>query len=219
MVRGTGAAGTGAAPGRSRAAVLSAAAVFAVLFVLLCRLGCGVSIVAPSDHAIQFNSTLFHVDMESTRPAAGPHAAMVCLGGARSVAGAQLSVPSTALFPPPSPPCSPPINSTDPLKPPRVDLLTFEQACQFHTELHAGCEMPANVPRSITHSIAIGDTGCARSMANHPDQMLPGSIYDCESDVSGVAGAFKTKQRGQLAYPMVSDNMGVRLWSESKSIR
>ena len=118
---------------------------------------------------------------------------------------------------PPSPPLSPPEPARQ-LKPPRGDLLTHEQADQLRVELLAGCEVPKHLPRSITHAIAIADTGCARSMGNHPDQFKRGSIYDRESPVSGAAGAFKCKQRGHLAFPMEADDVGLRLWSEKDSI-
>ena len=62
---------------------------------------------------------------------------------------------------PPSPPATPAARK---LKAPREDYLTHAQATQLHTELLAGCEVPAGYPRSITHSLAIGDTGCARSI-------------------------------------------------------
>ena len=62
--------------------------------------------------------------------------------------------------PPPSPPLSPPSLSVD--KAPRTDYLTHAQATQLHCELLAGNEVPANMPESITKTIAIADTGCAR---------------------------------------------------------
>ena len=114
----------------------------------------------------------------------------------------------------PSPPPSPPIG---PLRQPRDDYLTHEQAQQLRVELLAGCRVPDGVPKSITHSIAIGDTGCARSMMNHLDQAKPGSEYDQESSVDGASGAFKTKTCAHMAYPM-DTNKGIRLWDEAGSI-
>ena len=115
----------------------------------------------------------------------------------------------------PSPPPSPP--AADLKLDPGADYLTHEQAQQLHLELLAGNAVPPKLPRSITHTLAIGDTGCARSMGNHSDQFKKGSIYEHESDVSGAAGAFKTRERGEMALPMGS-NVGVRLWSEKDSI-
>lgn len=54
-------------------------------------------------------------------------------------------------------------------------------------------------------------------MGNHPDQFRNGTLYSAESDVSGAAGAFKTKEKGTLAYPTETSH-GVRLWSEEDSI-
>ena len=76
---------------------------------------------------------------------------------------------------------------------PRADLLTWAQAKQMHFELLAGCDQPAGMPLSVTRTIAIADTGCARSMANHTDHFKPGSIHQSESDVSGASGAFKNE--------------------------
>ena len=84
-------------------------------------------------------------------------------------------------------------------------------------ELLAGHEVPKNLPTTITRVLAIGDTGCARSMANHPDQMKKGSIYEHESQVSGVAGKLSVKHRGEMAYP-IETNVGFRVWAEKESI-
>ena len=109
-------------------------------------------------------------------------------------------------------------NVTSPLKPPRTDYLTHEQAQQLRVELLAGCEVPADIPRSVTHAIAIADTGCARSMGNHPDQFRPGTIHAAVSDVSGVGGTLQTKEKGELCFPMNTQQHGIRMWRESDSI-
>ena len=54
-------------------------------------------------------------------------------------------------------------------------------------------------------------------MGNHSDQFKKGSIVDRDSDVSGAAGAFKTKQCGELSYPCDTSH-GIRLWEEGDSI-
>jgi len=55
-------------------------------------------------------------------------------------------------------------------------------------------------------------------MANHEDQMKKGSIYDFESDVSGVAGSLKVNKRGEMSYPIPTENAGLKLWEEQHSI-
>jgi hypothetical protein len=81
---------------------------------------------------------------------------------------------------------------------PRADILTPEQAGQLHHELLAGCEVPEGLPKSITHVLVIGDTGCATSMGNHKDQFKGGSIVDYPSKVIGVSGPMTVGQRGNL---------------------
>eukprot|EP00966_Prymnesium_polylepis_P323304 7379509-Prymnesium_polylepis.1 len=103
------------------------------------------------------------------------------------------------------------------LKPPRDDYFTAEQANQLQIELLAGCDVPENLPRSITHTLAIIDTGCGRSMGNHTDHFEPESLYDCKSPIDGASGAFVAKQRGNLRWPMES-NRGMRMWREPESV-
>ena len=135
-----------------------------------------------------------------------------------AIAPCRASLVGPCPSPPPSPPQARLPTSADQLKPPRQDYLDHAQAEQLRVELLAGHEVPPNLPRSITHTIAIADTGCARSMANHKDQMKPGSIYSFESEVTGVAGALKTKERGHMAFPMLTHNKGMRVWNEKQSI-
>ncbi|MDC0525857.1 hypothetical protein OAO87_02565, partial [bacterium] len=121
--------------------------------------------------------------------------------------------------PPPSPPPSPPpLTTLSDDEVPRADYLSHAQAKQLRLELLAGCEVPENLPRSITHTIAIADTGCARSMANHEDHFRPGTIVERESNVSGVSGGFKTKQQGDVCWPMETDHHGFRCWDEPGGI-
>ena len=68
---------------------------------------------------------------------------------------------------------------------------------QLHCELLAGNEQP-DLPDYIVKTLAILDTGCATSMANHRGQCEKGSIYASESKVSGASGASKTSEKGKL---------------------
>ena len=102
---------------------------------------------------------------------------------------------------------------------PRADLLTFEQAGQLHHELLAGCEVPEGLPKSITHVLAIADSGCATSMGNHADQFRAGSIIDSPSKVIGVSGPMTVGQRGDLQFPMITESHGMRKWLEKNAIK
>ena len=100
---------------------------------------------------------------------------------------------------------------------PRADLLTPEQAGQLHLELLAGCETPKGLPRSITHCLAIADTGCATSMGNSEDHFKPGTLVKSQSKVVGVSGPMTLDRKGEFRYPMET-NHGIRKWEEGNSI-
>ena len=102
---------------------------------------------------------------------------------------------------------------------PRADLLSFEQARQMHLELIAGHEPPRGIPKAITRTLAIVDTGCATSMAPADDFFEPGSLYSAKVNVIGAGGGLTLNQRGTFRYPMESDNHGIFKFKEKDSIK
>lgn len=101
---------------------------------------------------------------------------------------------------------------------PRMDLLSHDEAKQLHIELLAGNEVPDWIPPSISHALCIVDTGCGRSMGNHPDQFAPGTIRAQESAIAGAAGSFTTKECGDLRLPVETVAHGVRAFTEKNAI-
>eukprot|EP00966_Prymnesium_polylepis_P208091 4820108-Prymnesium_polylepis.1 len=115
----------------------------------------------------------------------------------------QLPSPHHLIPTPTSLPCCP-------LLPPRADLLTPDQAGQLHQELLAGREVPEGLPKSITHVLVLGDTGCATSMGNSKDHFKAGSIVASESKVIGVSGPMTIGERGNFRFPMVTISHGIK---------
>ena len=94
-------------------------------------------------------------------------------------------------------------------RPPRADLLTPEQASKLFVELLAGNEQPPDLPASA-RCLVIADTGCGRSMGNHPEHFEPGSLYDKKSSVLGIGGNMTTnKKRGHMRLPLETRDHGV----------
>ena len=104
------------------------------------------------------------------------------------------------------------------LSPPKVDLLTYEQCASLLQELLGGQDGEVKgLPRSISHALAIFDSGCAKSMGNHVDQFTPGSLVEGSASVIGVGGAMKISEVGELRWPMETQNHGIRKWIEGDS--
>ena len=77
------------------------------------------------------------------------------------------------------------------------------------------------MPQLVTSTLAIGDTGCATSMAPHDDFMESGSIYKSEVNVIGAARSNvipPAPMRSTLWYPMESDAHGIVKYTEKDSI-
>ena len=137
------------------------------------------------------------------------------------VGNASRFVPSMLISPPPSPPAEL-AGPSDYLieygkRPPRADLLTPEQASKLFVELLAGNEQPPDLPASA-RCLVIADTGCGRSMGNHPEHFEPGSLYDKKSSVLGIGGNMTTKKRGHMRLPLETRDHGVKLWKEPDAI-
>ena len=49
-------------------------------------------------------------------------------------------------------------------------------------------------------TLCLADSGCGRSMGNHPKQFESGSIVDHHQNCDTAAGPMTTKQRGTLAW-------------------
>ena len=78
--------------------------------------------------------------------------------------------------------------------------------------------MPEGLPKSITHVLVLGDTGCATSMGNSTDHFRPGSIVAAESKVIGVSGPMTIGERGDFRFPMVTVNHGIKKFEEKNGI-
>ena len=74
----------------------------------------------------------------------------------------------------------------------------------MHVELLAGNEPPPSLPDAIAKCLVIVDTGCGRSMGNHPLQFKAGSIREKVTTATGAHahGSFKTMFEGTWAMPM-----------------
>ena len=116
-----------------------------------------------------------------------------------------------AISPPPTPPASPPPLGSSGAgaddhygsmgkSPPRADWLTAEQADSLFVELLAGNDQPEGLPDSAK-SLIIADTGCGRSMANHPDH-FEGELRNKKSSVIGVSGSMPLSKCGDMRLPL-----------------
>jgi hypothetical protein len=97
-------------------------------------------------------------------------------------------------------------------------LLTKAEAVQMHVELLAGNEPPPGLHDAIAKCLVIVDTGCGRSMGNHPVQFKAGSIRKDEATASGAHGAFVTKFKGTWAMPMQTESHGIRVCNEYDAV-
>jgi len=97
-------------------------------------------------------------------------------------------------------------------------LLTRAQACQMHIELLAGNEPPPSLPDAIAKCLVIVDTGCGRSMGNHPSQFKAGSIREKETTATGAHGSFKTMFEGTWAMPMQTESHGICMYGEHDAV-
>jgi len=97
-------------------------------------------------------------------------------------------------------------------------LLTRAQACQLHVELLAGNEPPPSLPDAIAKCLVIVDTGCGRSMGNHPLQFKAGSIREKVTTATGAHGSFKTMFEGTWAMPMQTESHGICMYGECDAV-
>lgn len=104
------------------------------------------------------------------------------------------------------------------LTPPRMDLLTREQADQLHCELLAGHELSEDVPEAFRNVLCIVDTGCGRSMGTHRDHFAPGSFIKQKSRITGASGAFETSEAGTLRFPVDTVGHGRMAFTERNAI-
>jgi len=101
---------------------------------------------------------------------------------------------------------------------PRADLLTEAQCLSLFEELLGGQEYHvAGLSEAYTRTLAIVDSGCAKSMGNHPDQYREGSIKQIQSSVIGVSGKLTLERGGELQWPMMTEQHGIRKWIELDS--
>jgi len=97
-------------------------------------------------------------------------------------------------------------------------LLTRLEAQQMHVELLAGNAPPPDLHDAIAKCLVIVDTGCGRSVGNHPAQFEAGSIVKAEATASGAHGAFTTKLKGPWRMPMQTVSHGIRACCEHDAV-
>jgi len=88
----------------------------------------------------------------------------------------------------------------------------------LHVELLAGNKPQPSLPDAIAKCLVIIDTGCGRSMGNHPLQFKAGSIRKKVTTATGAHGSFKTMFEGTLAMPMQTESRGICMYGERDAV-